>query len=189
MAKFENERLYKDFLQQKWCSQNASPGCHHFRLILDHLAPDFNIGKIYRTADVLGCNQIALIGTDYFDPTPSMGSFKHVPTSFFDSFSALNEVYTQEGYRIFVLEPESGQFLDEVELPVKSAFVMGNEVYGMSFNPVDYEGLGVLKIAQYGYAQSLNVSIAAAITSYEYVRRFGNKQNVAPPRPDRYFQS
>jgi tRNA G18 (ribose-2'-O)-methylase SpoU len=64
----------------------ASPGRHNFVLVLDHLKPRFNIGKIFRSAKAFGAEAVHLIGIDFFDPAPSMGSYKWVPAKFYKSF-------------------------------------------------------------------------------------------------------
>nr|WP_231892858.1 TrmH family RNA methyltransferase [endosymbiont of unidentified scaly snail isolate Monju] len=55
----------------------------------------------------------------------------------------------------------------------KSAFVVGNEEFGLSFEPTDYPGMQTLRIPLFGQMESLNASVAAAIVMYEYVRQHG----------------
>jgi tRNA G18 (ribose-2'-O)-methylase SpoU len=50
-------------------------------------------------------------------------------------------------------------------------FVFGHEEYGFSFDPQAYANLSKISIPQYGKVQSLNVSVAASLTMYEYVRQ------------------
>jgi len=56
-------------------------------------------------------------------------------------------------------------------LPAKSAFILGNEGLGISFNPENYPEIASLAIPQFGSMESLNVSIAASIVMYEYIRQ------------------
>jgi tRNA G18 (ribose-2'-O)-methylase SpoU len=58
-----------------------------------------------------------------------------------------------------------------MELPHKSAFILGHEEFGCSFVPDDYPQMQTLTIPQFGSVQSLNVSIAASVVMYEYVRQ------------------
>ncbi len=149
----------------------ATPGEFPFIIVLDQLKPTFNIGKIFRSAEAFGAHEVHVVGTPFFDPAPAMGSFKWVPARFYDTFDACYEVLTARGYFLFTLEPTNGRPLPKTPLPEKSAFIFGHEEFGISFNPKDYTGISSLKIPQVGKVQSLNVSIAASLLMYEYVRQ------------------
>ena len=71
------------------------------------------------------------------------------------------------------MEPQEGEALAYIKLPPRSAFIFGNEEFGHSFNKSDYSAINSLRIPQFGRVQSLNVSIAASIVMYEYVRQNG----------------
>jgi tRNA G18 (ribose-2'-O)-methylase SpoU len=149
----------------------ARHGVHDFIVVLDNLKINFNIGKIFRSADGFGGHEIHLIGTDFFDPSPAKGSFKKVPARFYDTFADSYQNLIERGYTIFVLEPEGGESLLQSTLPLKSAFVYGHEEFGISFDKNDFPQVKVLTIPQFGQAQSLNVSIAASVVMYEYIRQ------------------
>jgi len=53
---------------------------------------------------------------------------------------------------------------------------LGHEEFGFSFTSEEFPEIKKLKIQQFGQVQSLNVSIAASLASYEYVRQM----NFAP---------
>ena len=152
----------------------AEPGVHDFVLVLDNLKRSFNIGKIFRSADAMGASAVHLIGTDYFDPGPAKGSLKWVPAFLHRDFSSCHNKLVDTGHTIFVLSPEEGHGLGENSLPLKSAFVFGHEEFGFSFNKDDFPAIRPLSIPQFGKVQSLNVSIAASIVMYEYVRQHNN---------------
>ena len=149
----------------------ASPGRHQFIIVLDHLKPRYNIGKIFRSADAFGAHEIHLVGIAFFDPAPAMGSFKWVPAKFFDDAHGCISQLLERDYHIFLLDPSSGTCLTQAVFPSRSAFVFGHEEYGFSFDPNSYREITRLTIPQYGKVQSLNVSVAASLTMYEYVRQ------------------
>jgi tRNA G18 (ribose-2'-O)-methylase SpoU len=151
----------------------ASPGRNDFIIVLDHLKPRYNIGKIFRSADAFGAREVNLIGIDFFDPAPAMGSFKWVPAKFFDDFDTCYKRLGGQGYHTFFCDPSADLNLAKVVLPKRSAFVFGHEEYGFSFDPVKYNGILSLAIPQYGKVHSLNVSVAASLTMYEYIRQQG----------------
>lgn len=153
----------------------ATPGVHDFIIILDNLKPSFNVGKIFRSADGFGAKEIHLIGIDYFEVKSAKGSFKWVPTLFHDTFSACHQDLSDKGYVMFTLEPGEESVLHRVSLPLKSAFIFGHEEFGVSFDPEDYKDIKSLSIPQYGRVGSLNVSVAASVVMYEYLRQHALK--------------
>ena len=114
-----------------------------------------------------------MIGIDYFDPSPARGSFKWVPAYFHSDFNSCYQALRDRAYRFYATAPATGKTLGGFTLPEKSAFVFGNEGIGLSFDPGKYNGISLVKIPQFGKVQSLNVSIAASIVMYEYVRQSG----------------
>lgn len=151
----------------------AQPGVHQFCLVLDHLKPFFNPPKIFRSAEAFGAAAVHLVGIGTFDPSPAKGSFRKVPARFHDDFATCYEQLVEEGYTLFRLDPQAQaqDSLCRCELPEKTAFILGHEEFGFSFDPADYPAIRSLNIPQFGSVQSLNVSIAASIVMYEYVRQ------------------
>ena len=79
--------LKKIFMKYKFLNEsNAKPGVHDFVLILDGLKPDFNVGKVFRSADAFGAREVHLVNIPFFNVFPSRGSFKHVPAKFHSNF-------------------------------------------------------------------------------------------------------
>lgn len=152
----------------------AQPGKHEFILVLDHLQAGFNVPKIFRSAEAMGAHEIHLINIKPFDPAPAKGAFRKVPAKFFDSVEACFEQLQQRGYQLFTLEAEKGTPLYKARLPLKSAFILGNEDHGLSFNMTDYPQTECLSIPHFGVTESLNVSIAASIVMYEYISQHNN---------------
>jgi tRNA G18 (ribose-2'-O)-methylase SpoU len=161
----------KRFETQRRKNILAVPGPNTFIIILDHLKPRFNIGKIFRSADAFGAHGVHLIGTDFFDPAPGMGSFKWVPAKFFDDFDSCHHQLAKDGYDFFRLDPEAGHPLPQIQFPARSAFIFGHEEFGFSFDLKKFPDIRSVSIPQFGHVQSLNVSVAASMTMYEYVRQ------------------
>jgi tRNA G18 (ribose-2'-O)-methylase SpoU len=168
------KRMQKEFLREKYLNKLASPGVHEGVLVLDHLKPDFNVGKIFRSADAFGMHEIWLVGVPLFHPGPSMGSFRHVPARFFSDFRECHAELVKNGYAPFVFEPVGGESLLRARFPRRSAFIMGHEEFGVSFDKKDYADVKTLTVPQFGKVQSLNVSVAASIAMYEYVRQISS---------------
>ena len=67
------------------------------------------------------------------------------------------------------MDMKANSSIHEVKLPIKSAFVFGNEEIGPILDEVEKSEFSLIKVKQWGLTESLNVSIAASIAAYEYV--------------------
>ena len=169
----ERQSAIKRFEKQKRANLLADPGVHEFVVVLDGLKPGFNIGKIFRSADALGAFEVHVIGTSFFDPAPAKGSFKYVPAKFHRDFNRCYAELMRREYSLYTLEPAAGEELPLIHLPKRSAFIFGNEEFGFSFCKKEFREIKALRIPQFGKVESLNVSIAASIVMYEYIRQHG----------------
>lgn len=173
--KTQRRKLENEFLRDRYIGRSATPGVHEFVIVLDNLKVDFNIGKIYRSAYAFGAAEIHVIGTKWFDPSPAKGALKYIPSKFFatpeESFADLKA----RGYEIFVFDLGASATLGQAPLPRKSAFVLGSEGAGITFDCAGKD-VTIVTIPQFGRMESLNVSVAASIAMFEWVR-----QNSAGP--------
>ena len=163
---------------RKECQRNilAEPGPHEFIVVLDQLKPSFNVPKIIRSALAFGATEVQLVNIRMFDPGPAKGAFRKVPAKFPETFVGCYNDLTSRGYTCFLLEADGEASLADVELPRKSAFVFGHEEFGPSFSREDFADVRTLKIPQFGAMESLNVSNAASIVMFEYVRQWGKEK-------------
>ncbi|MPV85235.1 TrmH family RNA methyltransferase [Ostreibacterium oceani] len=179
------------FRKQRNANRFASPGKHAVILVLDGLNASHNIGKIFRSAEAFSAHSIHVINTPYFDVAPAKGAFKHVPASFFHTFDQSYQQLATDGYEIYALHPPETppeispetplphlqtsylqtNYLHTKQLPKKTAFVMGHEQNGLSFNPTQYPKITPLSIQQFGQTESLNVAVAASLCLYEYTNQ------------------
>jgi tRNA G18 (ribose-2'-O)-methylase SpoU len=149
----------------------AEPGTHQFVVILDRLKAGYNVPKIFRSAEIFGAHEIHLIGIGPFDPAPAKGGLKNVPARFHGQFDDCYHQLKESGYTFFSLEASSEQMLWEAKLPERSAFIFGHEELGICFDKKLYPDIQTLAVPQFGKIESLNVSVAASIVMYEYVRQ------------------
>ncbi len=161
---------------------SARPGLHECVLVLDGLKPDFNIGKIFRSADAFGVREVHLVGVRAFDPEPAKGSVRWVSFQVHDDFASCYRLLTLRGYSVVTMEPGCSNMLGEYAFAERTAFVMGHEEFGLSFDRSAYPDITGLSIPQWGHVQSLNVSVAASIVVYEYVRQHGRPLSEGLPQ-------
>ena len=170
--KRRQELLLRSYNKQRQRNLLASPGVHDFVLVLDHLKASFNVPKIFRSAEAFGAREIHLVNIGPFDPAPAKGAFRKVPARFHDDFASACNTLLEQGYTLFALTPQRhSQALPSISLPKRSAFILGHEEYGFSFELEKWPQIQALHIPQFGEVESLNVSVAASIVMYEYVRQ------------------
>ena len=179
----------KRYDKQRQRNVAALPGVHDFVMVLDNLKGGFNVPKIFRSAEAFGAHAIHLINVDWFDPAPAKGSFRKVPALFHDTFSTCYAALIEQGYclyRLAAADDENNHAQTSISyniaLPVKSAFILGHEEHGHSFSVVDFPAVKSLSIPHFGSVESLNVSIAASIVMYEYVRQCHADNRLEPDK-------
>nr|WP_317165744.1 RNA methyltransferase [Wenyingzhuangia aestuarii] len=143
----------------------------HFTVVLEDLYQKHNWSAVVRSCDVFGVQDIYTIENKYsayISNGVGKGAQKWVD---FHRFKA-RENNTQDcvdalkakGYQIIVTTPhEDSSFVSDFDITKKSAFVFGVEGAGAS-DLIMSKADGYLKIPMYGFTESLNVSVAAAIT-------------------------
>ncbi|MCW9023157.1 MAG: TrmH family RNA methyltransferase [Gammaproteobacteria bacterium] len=159
------------YQKERFKNAQAVPGQNDFIMVLDHLKAGFNVPKIFRTAEAFGAREVHMINIAPFDPSPSKGAFRKVPAIDHDTFRGCYQNLSDQGYTLFCLDAGCEHDIYDVSLPAKSAFVMGNEGLGHSFDRNEYPEVQCLRIPHAGMMESLNVSVAASIVMYEYMRQ------------------
>jgi TrmH family RNA methyltransferase len=145
-----------------------------------------NAGAVIRSADAAGADGVVCCaGTvDPFNPKTvraSAGSVLHLPVVADPEAGYVLDTMRGRGLRCLAAVAHGGTPYTEVDLVAPLALVFGNEAAGLP------EGLGDrlddgLTIPMAGKAESLNVSMAAAVLSFE-VRRARSRPTRDPTDP------
>ena len=150
-------------------------------VVMDNIRSMHNVGSVFRTADGFLIDGICLCG---FTPQPphrdihktALGSTETVDWLHYENtVDAVNEL-KQKGFKVYAIEQTEGSISLEMfkQLHPESAteslaFVFGNEVDGVHEQVIAICD-GVIEIPQWGMKHSLNISVAAAIVLWEFVR-------------------
>jgi len=144
----------------------------------DNLCDPGYAGTIIRTADALGMDGVIFSkgSADIYAPKlvrSTMGSLFHTEV-YKDVGTDVLSVLKNKGYKIVssALYKESVSLYDW-ECPDKCVITIGNEAHGVSDEVLEMSDEYV-KIPMYGFAESLNASVAAAIIISEASRRKHN---------------
>jgi tRNA G18 (ribose-2'-O)-methylase SpoU len=149
-------------------------------LMLFNLNGDMNIGMSIRTAVILGCSDVYVVGRRKYDRRSEVGAknyihihrFTHLEDDFFRINKLIPILLEQGGVPLeeFSFKP----FLpNKLEDGWKLVFLVGSEATGFSKTFLKTHSYAPrISISQYGVMRSLNVAIAASIVLYEYVKQW-----------------
>lgn len=165
-------QLVEDFVQRPGSGPGAGTDTV---LVLDAVTNPQNVGMILRTATAAGLAGVVLprAGSPGVDPLvvkASAGVAYRAPI--LRCRGAADGVRTLKaaGWRIAGLDGGAPHDLYATELPAATAFVLGNETEGVSQEVADLVDVWV-SIPMAGDVESLNVASAAAVVSFELLRR------------------
>ncbi|MBT7704718.1 MAG: RNA methyltransferase, partial [Polaribacter sp.] len=126
------------------------------------------------SCDVFGIQDLHVIEEKLgkkIDREIAMGAQKWVNIHRHHSTDVCIDVLKKEGYQIIATSPHNkATELSEFDITKKSAFFFGKEKDGLS-NTVLNNADGFLKIPMYGFTESLNISVSAAIILQSVVTR------------------
>lgn len=148
-------------------------------VIIENVHDLHNIGAIMRTCDAVGIHEIYAIYSiedhkpikHYTMHKSSSGSKKWVTVHFYDSvISCFAEVRKKYDFIYGTHLGEQSKELYELNLAKKVALMFGNEHRGLSDEALaNIDGNFI--IPQVGMVQSLNISVACAVSLYEAYRQ------------------
>lgn len=151
----------------------------HFTVILENVRDPHNIGAVLRTCDAVGIREVFLVYSDrqerdkfVLGKRASSGARKWVDVYEFNSIGLAVEALRNKGYeQIWATRiVEGSKSLFEIDLSRKVALLFGNEHLGVSDEAAALAD-GNFIIPQVGMVQSLNISVACAVTLYEGFRQ------------------
>lgn len=140
-------------------------------LIADRIQDPGNLGTLLRTAWGFGVD-LCIVTPGTVDPynakvlRASMGGVFHLPIVQAEPSRVLSWA-KEENIQLFAGDPLGANDLHRVCFPMRAGIIVGNEGAGLSQLWEESPHLQKLFIPMPGYAESLNVTIAASIMLYE----------------------
>lgn len=141
-------------------------------LILDNIRSLSNVGAFFRTADAFRIKELVLCGITACPPhreihKTALGADETVKWRYFETTEAACQALIDEGYKIFAVEQVEGSvLLQDFQFEPKTAYLLGNEVDGVSEAALPY-CQGAIELPQEGTKHSINVSVCAGIVMWE----------------------
>lgn len=143
-------------------------------IALDNVQDPGNLGTIIRTAEALGINGVIISkGCDPYNPKvlrSSMGSILRMSIMDNDNLPAVLDMAKEKSLPLYATSPSaSAKDITAVDFSNGAVCVIGNEANGVSQEVMD-KCDELITIPMLGRAESLNASIAGAITMWEMLR-------------------
>lgn len=137
-------------------------------IVLDNVRSLSNVGAVFRSADAFRIGELFLCGITACPPhreihKTALGADETVPWRYFKSTEEACWMLKSMGYRIVAVEQVEGSvMLQDFKMEPKMAFIMGNEVDGVSEEALPFCD-SAIEIPQEGTKHSLNVSVCSGI--------------------------
>ncbi len=163
-------------------------------VVLENIHDPHNVSAVFRTCDAVGVMRVELVYTVERFPQigkkSSSSANKWVMKRHHRSLEECYATLRKEGFAILATRVGTGAApLFELELTRKVAFVFGNEHRGVSDRAAQLAD-ATYEIPMRGMIESLNVSVACAVSLYELLRqRLGSKTYAAPKLPAPEFDA
>ena len=143
-------------------------------LVAESIEKPGNLGAIFRTADATAAGGIIVSEPvcDVFHPNAirnSTGTTFSLPTAVATNEQTIAWL-RENDYRVLVATPERADDLYHTRLNGRCAVVVGNEANGLSGTWMQ-GNFSRVKLPMSGVADSLNVSVTAAVMMYEALRQ------------------
>ena len=148
-------------------------------VVLENVHDLHNIGAVLRSCDSVGIDEVYLIDTDprlqgrklAESKSSSTGINKWIKIHEFDSVDRCMEVVKNKYNRAIGTKlGVQSKSLHDYDYTLSTALVFGNEKDGITKDLVKHLDHNMV-IPQFGFAQSLNISVACAVTLYEVMRQ------------------
>ena len=154
----------------------------HVTVVLEDIYQPHNASAVVRTADLCGVQDIHIIENRNkytVNPDVTLGSSKWTDMIRYRERNADNALacitaLKQKGYRIVATSPRADSTTPEhIDLDKPMAFCFGTELTGLSRTMMDHADT-FLRIPMYGFTESFNISVSAAIVLYTVMQRLRN---------------
>lgn len=148
-------------------------------VILENVHDLHNIGAVLRTCDSVGIREIFILYTEphldqehlHLAARASSGARKWIDVNFYTQVEPCFEHVRKKYDHVFCTHmAEDSKSLYELDLTASVALLFGNEHEGVSEAALRHCD-GNFLIPQVGMVQSLNISVACAVTIYEAMRQ------------------
>ena len=141
-------------------------------IVLDNIRSLSNVGAFFRTADAFRIKELLLCGITACPPhreihKTALGADETIKWRYIETTEAAWQALKAENYKVFAVEQVEGSLaLQDFEFEPHTAYLLGNEVEGVSEEALSYCD-GAIELPQEGTKHSINVSVCAGIIMWK----------------------
>ncbi len=166
-------------------TKNIEQRTRHVTVVLEDIYQPQNASAVLRSADCFGIQDVHIIENRNkytLNPDVVLGASKWLNLYFYNRHENNTKTCLQQlkkqGYKIVATTPHTNDItIDRLDLSQKTALVFGTELTGISEHATELADEFV-KIPMYGFTESFNISVSAALCMYETTKRL--RQEIAP---------
>lgn len=146
-------------------------------VVLDGISEPGNMGTVIRTAEALGFDGLYIMrgSADIFGHKTVRATMGSVFRMSFKTDCTIQDIKELKnmGFTVISTTPSGDTALEKMDVPKKTAVVIGNEAHGVSGDVLTASDLNV-RISMDGLAESLNAAVAAGITMH-WIKNFSRE--------------
>lgn len=142
--------------------------------VLSNTTHDFNAAAAIRSNNAFLGKCVYIVGRRRYDKRGAVGCHKYEHVFHADTLSEVIDKLHEDDYTVYAVDNQMEycpQNLYDVDFPIKSAFVYGEERRGLAREEIEACD-GMIYVGMYGSVRSLNVATCAAVVLAEYTRRY-----------------
>lgn len=149
----------------------------HFCIAVEDIYQLHNTSAVMRSCEVFGIQDLHVIEQKFsktIDKEIAMGAEKWVDIYRHTNTQTCVETLKQKGYQIVATTPHiNSHILENFDISKPSAIFFGTEKMGLSKEIMD-QADAFIKIPMYGFTESLNISVSAAIVINSITNKLRN---------------
>lgn len=160
---------------------------HRLAFVAEQLIDEHNIHAIIRTSECFGLQNfynVPFVGNLKKNRSVTRGALQWTHIYEFteekESIVSCINYLKSEGYKVYATSSNFESHFTPQTVPVDSkiAIIMGNEHRGVSETALKMSD-GIIEIPMYGFTESFNVSVAAALLTQPIVERIRNTSTIS----------
>lgn len=176
----QKERIYEALAElysenkRQLFDRLAQHRTRHIAVVLEDIYQSHNASAVLRSCDCFGVQDVHVVeNRNPFNPAGdvAVGSSKWVDYYKHSNIKAAYNHLHDKGYRIIATLPhENDTMIGDLDLSSPVALVFGTELTGLTSEAIDGAD-GYVKIPMYGFTESFNISVCAALSLFSTTER------------------
>lgn len=154
----------------------------HLSVMVENIYQPHNASAVLRTCDCFGVQDVHIVENSNkyeVNPQVALGASKWLTIRKYsgkenNTVDCINQLKGQ-GYKVYATTPHTDDVnIDELDVTQKTVLMFGTEGDGLSKEAMDNAD-GFVKIPMYGFTESFNISVSAALCLRDFTERMRNQ--------------